>query len=359
MAGRIRSIKPEVLEDEVAASLSDSAWRLWVSSWVLADDHGNVRAGSKYLGAHVWQDSTRDVDKDVEELVQKGLWDPYAVKGQRYAHIHAWNKHQRVDNAGKPRVPMQSEADGTWDQPLTPILAETRRESPRLAETRRESPRLSAKVTEPIDSATDSEVPNTEDQVLGGDLAENLGDSPLARRARAQSGGETSDLRPPTSDLDPDSEVAAPAAPPVVGVGMTKIPASETRLWGPAWMDRYAQAVSATLGHPWTFDPKNLQQLVDVIGTHCSDKKRIEDWITSRVTAFVRTVCNDEPKYWSAYQPKGLVRWLNSGGAKPDKSPPKLKPVATKTSEPVLDPAETSAGLANALALLTKRTSGG
>ena len=62
MAGRIRTIKPELLEDEVASSLSDSAWRLFVSSWLLADDHGNFRAGRRYLAASVWQDTTKDAD---------------------------------------------------------------------------------------------------------------------------------------------------------------------------------------------------------------------------------------------------------------------------------------------------------
>ena len=54
MAGRIRSIKPELLEDEKAAALSDAAWRLFVSSWLLADDYGCFRAGPRYLAALVW-----------------------------------------------------------------------------------------------------------------------------------------------------------------------------------------------------------------------------------------------------------------------------------------------------------------
>src|SRR6185312_11839658 len=98
MSGRIRSIKPEILDDEVAAGLSDAAWRLWVSLWVLADDHGNVRAGEKYLAAQVWQDTSRDVATPLLELVEKGRLHPYSVGGQRYVEIHAWDKHQRVDN---------------------------------------------------------------------------------------------------------------------------------------------------------------------------------------------------------------------------------------------------------------------
>ena len=59
MAGRIRSIKPELLDDEVAAGLSDAAWRLFVSSWILADDHGCFRAGARYLAPQGWPDTRR------------------------------------------------------------------------------------------------------------------------------------------------------------------------------------------------------------------------------------------------------------------------------------------------------------
>lgn len=160
MAGRIRSIKPEVLEDELAANLGDAAWRLWVSLWVLADDHGNVRLGDRYLAANVWQDTTRDAATPRAELVAAGFVVPYAVNGQRYGHISGWEKHQRVDNAGKARVPGPEEDDGSLDN-----------DSERLAGVSR---RTSA----------------------------NVRALPLARRARAQSGGETSDHRPPTTDQD-------------------------------------------------------------------------------------------------------------------------------------------------------------
>lgn len=125
MAGRIRSIKPELIEDEIAASLSDSAWRLWVSTWVLADDYGNVRAGSKYLAASVWQDSGRaeSVEGLLVELVSAGFMTAYEHSGQRYAHINGWDKHQRVDNAGKRRVPDKSDPESMCLQVVGGILA--------------------------------------------------------------------------------------------------------------------------------------------------------------------------------------------------------------------------------------------
>jgi len=105
MAGRIRSIKPELLDDEIAAGLSDDAWRLFVSSWLLADDFGNFRAAPRYLAAQVWQDTTRNALTPLLELVQKERVLLYEVDGQLYAAVSTWERHQRVDNAGKPRVP--------------------------------------------------------------------------------------------------------------------------------------------------------------------------------------------------------------------------------------------------------------
>ena len=141
MAGRIRSIKPEVLDDDVAAGLSDTAWRLWVSLWVLADDHGDVRASAKYLAASVWQDTGRDAGTPLQELIDKGRVHPYAVQGQRYVRIHAWERHQRVDNRGRPRVPTPEEDDGTWNRALAGDL---RGDSPRTSANLGESRRFAA-----------------------------------------------------------------------------------------------------------------------------------------------------------------------------------------------------------------------
>jgi hypothetical protein len=134
MAGRIRSLKPEVLDDETNASLSDGAWRLWISMWMLADDHGGVRAAERYLAANVWQDTTREVGPILEELIAKGRVEAYSVGGQRYVRVTDWAKHQRIDNAGKPRVPTPDEDDGTWNQELGRVFAESRGEAPRNAE---------------------------------------------------------------------------------------------------------------------------------------------------------------------------------------------------------------------------------
>lgn len=131
MAGRIRSIKPEILDDEEAAGLSDAAWRLWVSVWLLADDAGNTRAGDKYLAGQVWQDTNRasSIPTLLEELATSRRLEVYENSGERYAHIRNWELHQRIDNAGKPRVKgPEHEKSIRW--------AKSRGDSPRVAAVR-------------------------------------------------------------------------------------------------------------------------------------------------------------------------------------------------------------------------------
>jgi hypothetical protein len=120
VAGRIRSIKPEILSDERTAGLSDPAWRLFVSMIVLADDYGNLRAQDRLLLREVWW-ARPDLDGvDIRaafgELEASGLIRFYRVRGQSYAAILGWKKHQLVDRPGKPHVPGPDEAD-----PASPV----------------------------------------------------------------------------------------------------------------------------------------------------------------------------------------------------------------------------------------------
>ncbi len=106
MSGRIRTIKPEILEDDKTAHLSDREWRLFVSMFSLADDYGNLRGTPGWISAQIlWAFGTPDVSTEMEHLEELGLIESYDVAGQRYLHITNWARHQRVDKPGKPRVP--------------------------------------------------------------------------------------------------------------------------------------------------------------------------------------------------------------------------------------------------------------
>lgn len=114
MARRIRSIKPEILDDEKTALLSHLEYRLFVGSWIVADDYGNLRGDPDYLrGQIVWasRDSRETVAKALETLAKTGLLTPYSVRGQTYYHVTTWEKHQRIDKPGKRGMPGQDQSD--------------------------------------------------------------------------------------------------------------------------------------------------------------------------------------------------------------------------------------------------------
>lgn len=135
MAGRIRTIKPEWLEDEKLAAASDAARLLSVALLLTADDYGNGRAGLSHVASAVWGGAiSRAVDEnagDARELFRKAagalqeLADLrylvlYECRGQAYFSIRNWSKHQNVRRPGKPRVPGPEEADETPSDPGAP-----------------------------------------------------------------------------------------------------------------------------------------------------------------------------------------------------------------------------------------------
>lgn len=111
---RIRTLKPEILEDEKTSALSSGAWRLFVSVIVLADNHGRLRANPQWLFGQVfWSapgESLTKLKTYLEELTSVGLVSTYVVSGQPYMTITNWAKHQRIDTAGAPRCPGPEEA---------------------------------------------------------------------------------------------------------------------------------------------------------------------------------------------------------------------------------------------------------
>lgn len=113
MARTIRTIKTEILSDEKSAALSSDAWRLWVSMWLIADDHGRLRASPLFLKTQVfWATPEPAIISDMlEELSAADLITRYYVKGQAYVSIPNWDKHQRIDYKAKSLIPSEDQAD--------------------------------------------------------------------------------------------------------------------------------------------------------------------------------------------------------------------------------------------------------
>jgi hypothetical protein len=124
MSGRIRTLKPEWLEDEKLAALTDGARLLSVALVLLADDHGLGRAHPLFLASRTWaygesHEVLTKVSGALRELEQSGFIRLYAAGGQSYYAIRNWSKHQKVQHPGKPRVPTPYDADGGSHEVLT------------------------------------------------------------------------------------------------------------------------------------------------------------------------------------------------------------------------------------------------
>jgi hypothetical protein len=105
---RIRSIKPEWLEDERLALASPVARVMSVALITLADDEGRGRGNLTTLGGRVFPGSANpreDSAKALEELARLRYVVLYESDGQSYFQIRNWAKHQRVDRPTPSRIP--------------------------------------------------------------------------------------------------------------------------------------------------------------------------------------------------------------------------------------------------------------
>lgn len=126
---RIRTIKPELPEDETLGACTRDARLLFILLWTRCDDHGRFRAAPALLRSLFPYDedvTAQMVGEWLTELAESGRVELYEIESQKYGVIVNWTKHQRIDNAGKPLYP-----DPPNDAPAS--LAAVLGESPRVA----------------------------------------------------------------------------------------------------------------------------------------------------------------------------------------------------------------------------------
>lgn len=106
---RIRTVKPEWLEDDRLLKASSDARVLSIALILLSDDHGRGRLNLA-AAARVFPLAPATFDEALAELAPWFVHE-YTVRGQRYFEICNWTKHQKVDRPSKPRVPGPDEVD--------------------------------------------------------------------------------------------------------------------------------------------------------------------------------------------------------------------------------------------------------
>jgi hypothetical protein len=111
---RIRTVKPELWEDEVVGLLPRDARLLFISTFNMADDEGILRWTPAYIKAQtfMYDDdlNLKDVDLLMGMLAEAGLVFPYigGVARQQMAVVVNFRKHQKINRPQKSKLPPPS-----------------------------------------------------------------------------------------------------------------------------------------------------------------------------------------------------------------------------------------------------------
>jgi hypothetical protein len=112
---RIRTLKPEIWQDEALGACPRDARLLFVGLITQADDEGRFRAAPALLRASIFpydESLTRDrVQGWLDALAGAGLVTLYTVKGERYGMFPTWTSHQKIDRPSESKLPPIGAAD--------------------------------------------------------------------------------------------------------------------------------------------------------------------------------------------------------------------------------------------------------
>lgn len=105
---RIRTIKPEFPQSESMGRISREARLCFVLLWTVCDDAGRTRGSSRMLASLLYpydDDAPSLIDAWIGELEREHCVVRYSSEGDTYIEVCNWLKHQRIDNASRPKFP--------------------------------------------------------------------------------------------------------------------------------------------------------------------------------------------------------------------------------------------------------------
>lgn len=108
MRPRIRTIKPELWQDERVGKLSRDARLLLVALVTMADDEGRIRALPAAIIGHAYaydRDAPRKLPAWIAEIVASGQIVEYEDSGVPYLAFRHWKRHQRINRATASTLP--------------------------------------------------------------------------------------------------------------------------------------------------------------------------------------------------------------------------------------------------------------
>lgn len=105
---RIRTIKPEMWQDEAFGTLSSHARLLFIGLITMADDEGRLRAMPSAIVGHVFPYDEMKPSKLkalLEEVANRGLIVQYEAQGVPYVCLPGWSKHQKINRPSPSVLP--------------------------------------------------------------------------------------------------------------------------------------------------------------------------------------------------------------------------------------------------------------
>jgi hypothetical protein len=132
MAGRIRTIKPELAAWLPFAALTDGAARLFVMLYTLADDAGRCPASPSFIAGQVFyarQRSANVIGQLLAEIEEASLIRRYSTKGGTFLEVVGWSDKESPTYQYIKRPHPQRYPAPPWNQTSTPTTTETSTET--------------------------------------------------------------------------------------------------------------------------------------------------------------------------------------------------------------------------------------
>ena len=108
---RIRTIKPEIWQDEGIGHVGPWERLLFLGLITMADDDGRLRALPSAITGHIFPYDdvpTRKLAGWLEALRSAGLIYLYEHHGTPYCQIKGWAKHQKINRKAESKLPPYS-----------------------------------------------------------------------------------------------------------------------------------------------------------------------------------------------------------------------------------------------------------
>lgn len=106
---RIRTIKPDTFRSETLSEVSLAAERTFIGLWTEVDDEGRIKERPAVLNGALWslrpEHGVREMEHDLDELIERRLICRYEAAGTKYLHVPSWREHQRINRPTKSKLP--------------------------------------------------------------------------------------------------------------------------------------------------------------------------------------------------------------------------------------------------------------